>query len=88
MGLSVAKLLAKKGASVVIVARGVEKLKAALAEISVRTLCNTSINHQAAIKALTKTAPHLVFSRKPPNPALPLHKRRPQIPHRIHSDSL
>ena len=36
MGLSVAKLLARKGASVVIVARSVERLKAALAEISVR----------------------------------------------------
>ena len=35
MGLSVAKLLAKKGANIVIVARGVEKLKSALAEISV-----------------------------------------------------
>jgi 3-dehydrosphinganine reductase len=35
MGLSVGKLLAKKGANVVIVARSVDKLKAALAEISV-----------------------------------------------------
>ncbi|KAI9779323.1 MAG: 3-dehydrosphinganine reductase [Geoglossum umbratile] len=34
MGLCVAKLLARKGASVVIVARDVEKLKAALVEIS------------------------------------------------------
>lgn len=35
MGLTVAKLLAAKGANVVIVARGVEKLKAAVGELQV-----------------------------------------------------
>ena len=38
MGLGLAKLLAKKGANVVIVARDVQKLKAALVTISV-SLC-------------------------------------------------
>lgn len=37
MGLGLAKLLAKKGANIVIVARNQKKLDAALQQISVRT---------------------------------------------------
>jgi NAD(P)-dependent dehydrogenase (short-subunit alcohol dehydrogenase family) len=81
MGLSVAKLLARKGASVVIVARSVEKLKVALTEISVSLLLQfiglPIHKHQ---KLIEKPLATLVLSCQSPNSALPLHQCRPEVP--------
>lgn len=70
MGRGLGKLLARKGANVVIVARNEQKLADALKYLSV---CNLHISRQLL---LPLTHPS-VFSQEPTNSALPLHKRRP-----------
>jgi len=67
MGRSVAKILAQKGANLVIVARNVEKLESALQEIKV-------IDHLLDIAGPVLTS--LQGSSFQPLPTLPLPQRR------------
>lgn len=72
MGRGLGKLLAQKGANVVIVARNEQKLKEALESIAVRTAHSGTV---ASMSPIALTCPSPVRSQKPTNPTLPLHQR-------------
>lgn len=74
MGKAVGRLLAEKGANVIIVARNVEKLKDALKYISVCPR-KQPISKSSLIQRQGTRFKILI-------PALPLHQRRPDRPYR------
>lgn len=74
MGKAVGRLLAEKGANVIIVARNVEKLKDALKYISVCTRKHCISNYSLISGQGTRFKTLL--------PALPLHQRRPDRSYR------
>lgn len=75
MGRSVARQLAEKGASIIIVARNVDRLREAVTYISVR----------AAFTITSNQAETQHPERRPgfPNPAIPLYQRRSHLPLRV-----
>ena len=69
MGRGVGKLLAQKGANVVIVARNEQKLADALKYIAVGSHAKEYKHHHLILNVIS------VLGQNPTNPALPFHQR-------------